>query len=493
MKILMVVSEVAPFVKTGGLGDVAGALPKALKELGHDVRIITPQYREVNERKYILRDVIRLQDIPVKIDKQTLEISVKSAFLPNSKVQVYFLDYKPYFFRKGLYVDESKGGEAYADNDKRYILFSKGVLETLKKLQWQPDVIHCNDWQTGLVPLMIKARGENDAFFKKISTLMSVHNFAFQGNFEPGFLSTLECDVYASEFEKFKVNGHYSFLKAGLVFADQVNTVSKNHVKETKTSEEFGFGLSGLLKSRGNDYTGIVNGIDDSLWNPEVDPFIHSQYTVKEINIKKENKKALFDKCQINASLESPCLSIISRLADQKGFDWLSQIFDTLMKKDLVFILLGVGDARYHQFFTRMQKKYPDKVSVHLTFDDQLAHEIIAGSDIFLMPSKFEPCGLTQLYSLKYGTVPVVNATGGLVDTVHSYDFETGKGNGFLMTAPNENELLHQINLALELYQDSKSWLKMMKSGMREDFSWQNSAKKYIQLYGKCLTRRKDS
>lgn len=491
LKILIVVSEVAPFVKTGGLGDVGGALPKALKDLGHDVRVITPQYREVNERKYILRDVIRLQGIPVTIDNETLEINVKSAFLPNSKVQVYFLDYRPYFFRKGLYVDESKGGKDFPDNDKRFLLFSKGTLETLKKLQWQPDVIHCNDWQTGLIPLMVKARGQDDPFFKKISTLMSIHNFAFQGNFKSQFLDNLEYDALKDKYDQFKINDHHSFLRAGLAFADQINTVSETHVSETKQSDEFGFGLSDMLKSRKNDYSGILNGIDDTVWDPEADPYIQTNYTSKELVLKQENKAKLFELCGFDAALDTPCLSIISRLADQKGFDWLSDIFDTLMKKDLVFVLLGVGDDKYHKFFTKMQKKYPNKVSVHLKFDDQLAHQIIAGSDMFLMPSKFEPCGLTQLYSLKYGTVPIVNATGGLVDTVTSFDNTTSKGNGFVMEKPTEKELLEKINQALELYTDDKKWQKLMKVGMRDDFSWQSSAKKYVQLYSKCLAKHK--
>ncbi len=490
LKILMAVSEVAPFTKTGGLGDVGGALPKALKDLDHDVRIITPQYRDVNERKYILRDVIRLQNISVQLGDESVEINVKSAFLPNSKVQVYFLDYRPFFFRKGLYVDEQKGKD-FPDNDKRFILFSRGIIETLIKLQWQPDVIHCNDWQTGLIPFFVKTLYKDDPFFKKTSTLMTVHNFVFQGNYPESCLKTIGVEPGLKEVESIKVNDYYSFLRAGITYSDKVNTVSKTYVEETSSSPEFGFGLEPLLEKRQKDYSGIVNGIDELIWNPETDDMIWEKYTSKELGNKVQNKEQLFETNGIKASIDTPCLCMISRLTDQKGLDWIKEIFPKLMSENLVLFILGIGDAEYHKFLQQMQKKYPDKLSVHLKFDEVLAHRLIAGSDIFLMPSKFEPCGLTQLYSMKYGTIPVVNATGGLVDTVQTFDADTGKGNGFVMEKATASHLLKSIKKALSLHSNKKMWQKIMKSAMREDYSWESSAKKYLQLYAKCITHRK--
>ena len=486
----MAVSEVAPFTKTGGLGDVGGALPKALKDLDHDVRIITPQYRDVNERKYILRDVIRLQNIPVQLGDETVEVNVKSAFLPNSKVQVYFLDYRPFFFRKGLYVDEK--GKDFPDNDKRFILFSRGVVETLNKLQWQPDVIHCNDWQTGLIPFFIQTLYKDDPFFKKTSTLMTVHNFVFQGNFPESCLQSMGVDSASREVNPLKVNDYYSFLRAGIAYSDKVNTVSKTYVKETISSPDFGFGLESMLKKREKDYSGIVNGIDTSVWNPETDDMIWEKYSAKELGNKTLNKEQLYKANGIKVSIDAPCLSIISRLTDQKGLDWIREILPDLMNENVALFILGVGDPDYHKFFQQMQKKYSGKLSIHLKFDEVLAHRIVAGSDIFLMPSKFEPCGLTQLYSMKYGTIPVVNATGGLVDTVHTFNMESGKGNGFVMAKPDAGHLLKSIRLAISLYEDKKVWQKIMKSAMREDYSWEASAKKYMQLYAKCIAHRKN-
>jgi len=490
-KVLMVYSEVAPFAKTGGLGDVGGALPKALKDMGHDVRVITPQYRMINERKYILRDVIRLQNIDVPLGKKKLKVSVKSAFLPNSKVQVYFIHYKPFFFREGLYSDP-KTGQDYPDNAKRFVLFSKAVLETLNKLQWQPDVIHCNDWQTGLIPYLLKTAYKEDSFFKNTHSLFTVHNFAFQGVFDSDCIPLIEDENAPDTGDSVAgQNGQCNFLKTGLEYADIINTVSETYAKEAQTSPKFGCGMEGLLKSRKSDLYGVVNGIDDSVWSPENDSLIPEKYSFDAYEKKALNKQALLEQLGLPVDLDKPVIAVISRLTEQKGLDLIQKAFQEIMKLDVYFILLGLGDPLFHKFFTQMGKKYKKQVSVQLRFDDALAHLIMAGSDIFLMPSRFEPCGLTQLYGLKYGTVPVVHLTGGLADTIQSFNSNTGRGNGFVIKKAETRQVVSTLKEVVKIYKNGNTWNKIIKNGMRQDFSWQTSAKKYLQLYQKCVSKKR--
>lgn len=489
--VLMAYSEVAPFVKTGGLGDVGGALPKALKEMGHDVRVITPQYREINERRYILRDVIRLQNIEVPLGGRKIKVNVKSAFLPNTKVQVYFLHYKPFYFRSGLYVDP-KTGTDYPDNDQRFVLFSYAILETLKKLQWQPDVIHCNDWQTALIPFLLKTYYRDDPFFRGTCSLLTIHNFAFQGVYktDPHFLGLEDFSMLQDTL--CGQNGEANFLKVGLFHADIFNTVSDTHVKEMLDPDKFDFGLNPILVKRKKDFFGVLNGIDDAVWSPENDSYITEPYNMKEPQGKAENKKALLEKLGFQAEPNVPVVAMISRLTDQKGMDLIRKGMDELLKLDLLFVILGVGDPEYHKFLKNVLKKHKNKISVHLDFDDTLAHQIIAGADIFLMPSRFEPCGLTQLYALKYGTIPVVHRIGGLADTIHPFDSATGRGNGFVFDKPDTRSLLTTLKRALKMYRNEKAWQKIMKNAMRQDFSWAVSARKYVKLYQKCVAKKKN-
>ena len=490
LKILMVFSEVAPFAKTGELGDVGSGLPKVLKEMGHDVRIITPQYRVTNERKYVLRDVIRLRNIDVLLGKKTLRINVKSAFLPNSKVQVYFIDYKPFFFREGIYTDP-KSGKEYSDNDRRFILFSKGVLETLIKLQWQPDVIHCHDWQSGLTPFFLKIVNKDVPFFGNTFSLFTVHNFASQGNFDPDCVSDMGLDgdfIFPGSGIEF--HGQCSFLKAGVVYADVVNTVSERYAQDVQSHQDYGYGMEEVLRSREDNFYGVVHGIDDSVWNPEVDSLIPKKYTIDDLSGKVENKRALLENQGLPFSTERPVVAMISRLTDQKGLDVVRDAFDEMMRMNIYFVLLGEGDESYHRFFDQVRKKYAGRVGINLNDDNTLTHLIEAGADIFLIPSRYEPCGLTQLRSLKYGTVPVVRETGGLADTVQPFDPETGKGTGFLFHDFSVKHLLRAVKRAVRTFEDRKTWLRIMKNGMREDFSWRGSAKRYVQLYGKCVSRK---
>lgn len=489
LKILLAASEVAPFAKTGGLADVGGALPKALKDLGHDIRVIMPQYRMINERKYVLRDVIRLQDIPVQLGKKEIRINVKAAFIPNSKVQVYFIDHKPFFFREGLYVD-SKTGKDFPDNADRFTLFAKGTLETLKKLQWQPDILHCNDWQTGLIPMFLKTLYADDLFYTKIRTLFTVHNFVYQGIFPQSCLNAFNLDEsFKAEDLGILQDGRCNYLQAGLANADLINTVSETYSQEVQSSPEFGCGMQTLLQKRKKDFYGVVNGLDESVWNPETDEHIPAPYNADDPEGKRDAKAALLERLKLDIDPSTPLIGVISRLTLQKGFDLICDVLDDLMKGDVAMVILGVGDKKYESFFKKAEKKYKTKFRYLSAFDEALAHLIAAGSDMFLMPSLQEPCGLTQLFSLKYGTVPIVHHTGGLADTITQFHNRKKTGNGFVFRKPQADQLLIAIKQALETYASPLLWKKLIRNGMKEDHSWKTSSNKYVQLYQKCILK----
>lgn len=487
----MVFSEVAPFANTGELGNVGGALPKALKDLGHDVRVITPQYRIVNERKYVLRDVIRLQDIEVHLGEETLRINVKSAFLPNSKVQIYFIDYKPFFFRDGLYVN-AKNGKDYQDNDRRFILFSKGVLETLTKLQWQPDVIHCNDWQSGLIPFFLKTMNKDNPFFNHTSSLFTVHNFDAQGNFHPKCLSYMGVNgnfVFPGSGIEF--HGDCSFLKAGIIYADAVNVVNNKVVASSQMKKSSKHNMEEVLKSRREKYSRISSGIDYSVWNPEVDNLIPFKYGIKDIGSKQANKRVLLEKYHIPFSERIPVIAVISNFKEDDGLQLVKRIIDKLMEIDIILILMGKGIKTDQQFFKQVKKKYHDRIGIDVVYDLSTAHLIKAGADIFLIPSKYEMNGLNRLSCLKYGGVPIVYSNGEECNPIKMFHPETGKGTGFIFNRFNGNDILKVVKQAVAMYSNKKLWTKIMKNAMREDFSWNVASKKYIQLYSRCISRKK--
>jgi starch synthase len=490
LKILMVFSEVAPFSKTGGLGDVGGALPRILKEMGHDVRIITPQYQVVNERKYVLRDVIRLQNIEVALGNEKMGINVKSAFLPNSKVQVYFIDYKPFFFRRGLYADP-KTSKEYADNDRRFILFSKGVLETLYKLHWQPDIIHCNDWQTGLIPYLLKIAYHDNPFFAQTHTLFTVHHFDSQGSFEPQCLSLVHPDgPSALETSGLELAGRCNFLKAGVVHSDIVTTVSEKYAQQVQQSHEFGFGLEKAIKARKSRFFGVASGIDDAVWNPETDPFIPHPYGMTTLEDKKASRKVLLERFGLIPDKALPIVVMVGRLTEQKGLDLVRNAFDAMMNQGVVFLVLGAGDEKYHQFFKQMQRKHPKRVGVNLSFDEQLAHLMMAGADLLLTPATAEPSGLMQMYGQRYGTVPVASNVGGLADAVQPFNAKSEKGTGFVFGPPDARNMMAAMKQAVQVYRDPVKWSKIQRNGMKKDLTWQSPAKKYVHLYNKCLVKK---
>jgi starch synthase len=484
IKVFFVSSEVDPYAKTGGLADVAGALPKALSALGNEVRVALPLYRSINESKFKIRDLKPLESISVPVGSVSEIATFKSTQLDSttSPVQVYFVRNDRFFRRDGLYTD-SQTKQDFADNDERFIFFSRAVFEMLKALNWQADVIHCNDWQSGLAVAYLKLIYRDNPFFQRTKAVFTIHNLAYQGRFPRDTFEKTGLPWSTFTPDGIEFYGDVNFLKAGIVYADAVTTVSRKYAEEIASSSEYGYGLEGLLHARRNSVHGILNGIDYSVWSPETDPLIPQNYTIKSIAKKKLNKSALRKKFGLAEFPTTPLLGIISRLANQKGFDLLEDIAWKLMSHDVQLVVLGTGEPKYHAMLERLRQQFPDKVGVFLGFNNELAHLIEAGSDMFLMPSRYEPCGLNQMYSLKYGTVPIVRATGGLDDTIEDFDPATKKGTGFKFTQYDAQEFLNAIMRALETYGKPALWKTVMTNGMKKDFSWETSAKQYVDLY----------
>lgn len=491
LKILFVSSEVYPFVKTGGLADVSSALPQMLSELGHEVRIVIPKYGAVDDRKFKIHEIVRLKDLTVKIGEKEVIFSLKSCFLPGPRVrvQIYFLDNQEYFgSRNGLYSDP-KTGKEYADNDERFILLNRSVMELIIKLGWIPDIIHCNDWQCGLVPAYLNTIYKNEEGFNQFKTLFTIHNIAYQGEFNQASFKKTGLPKELESVSKGIIHkGKLNFLKSGLMFSDVINTVSQTYADEITTKSEYSAGLKDILSKRKKSVFGIVNGIDKKVWNPEKDKHISKNYSLKNIENKIQNKKELAERFGFQFDENVPIIGLISRLYDSKGLDLVQKAFDDILKLNCQVVLLGTGDSKYHQFFEKMANKNPKKFACYLGFNDDLAHLIEAGADMFLMPSQYEPCGLNQMYSLVYGTVPIVRETGGLADTVIKFNPKTEDGNGFVFKKYDAKEMMKEIKRAIKLFDDKKTWQKIMKAGMKSDFSWDLSAKRYIELYKTILS-----
>lgn len=482
MKICFVSSESEPFIKTGGLADVSGSLPIALAELGCEVKIFIPFYDLIDAEKYNINPLEGNKNIEVNIGEKSVFFSLYTCKFQNTSIDVYFVDCPEYFHRKKVYTNDS-------DEDERFILFQKAVLISLQNLQWSPDVIHCNDWQSGLIPAYLKKKYITDDLFKNTVSVFSIHNVAYQGLFEKSsFLKTNFPPEDFQPFSPFELNNLFCFIKAGISYAEIVTTVSPTYAKEIQTTE-FGAGLEGVLVERKNDLYGIINGINTELWNPEIDKLISFNYTYSTLENKIKNKKALLKKAKLEFNESTPLLGIVSRFAWQKGFELFEPIIEKLLSKNLQIIVLGEGDSKYEEFFKSVSKKYSEKFSVFVEYNNEFAHQITASSDIFLMPSKYEPCGLNQMYSLKYGTVPVVRKTGGLADTVKDVDEFGNSGNGFTFTDFDSKLFLDTIERSLSYFNDKEKWRKIIKAGMSEDFSWNTSAKKYIEIYNKALEK----
>ncbi len=497
MNIVYISPEVAPFAKTGGLADVAGSLPKALEALGHEVSVFMPFYRQV---KAYFDDGGAEQDVidtgvtvSVPIAARRPAARILEARLPGSGVRLYLIHNDGYYDRADLYVDRARNAD-YADNCERFVFFSRATLEAAEALGLRPDVIHCNDWQTGLVPAYVRTLYGRGKSVSGARTVFTVHNLAYQGVFWHFDMKLTGLDWELFNWKQLEFYGQLNCLKGGLVFADILSTVSRRYAHEIQT-EEFGCGLEGVLKERAADLHGVVNGIDGAVWNPETDDLIPAAYSAADLSGKAACKAALLRAQGLPAREGAPLIGIISRLAAQKGFDILEAVLAEMMTLDLQIVVLGTGDKKYHDLFEAAAAKYPDKLAANLTFDNRLAHGIEAGCDMFLMPSHYEPCGLNQLYSLKYGTVPVVRATGGLADTIVDCDggnTAAGAATGFSFDAYEPAELLKAVKRALDVYARPEDWSRLVANGMAQDWSWGRSAREYVDLYERALTKPLD-
>ncbi|MBI2560722.1 MAG: glycogen synthase GlgA [Planctomycetes bacterium] len=487
MNIIYVSPEIVPFAKTGGLADVAGALPKCLSKLGHNVTVFMPLYKGV---KNVTNPVQMNLSFEIPIFNNSKPGSIYKGFLPESKTPIYFIENDGYYGRDELYKDP-KTGKDFTDNCERFIFFSRGVLEAIKLLKLTPDIIHCNDWQSALIPVYLKTLYATDLCFQKVRSVFTIHNLGYQGLFWHWDMKLTGLDWSLFNWKQLEFFGNLNLLKGGIVFSDVINTVSKKYAEEIQTTDDFGKGLEGILRERSEDLYGILNGIDYSVWDPAHDRLIPANYSINGLKGKQVCKRHLQQRFNLPQK-DVPVLAMITRLDVQKGVLLLADIFDDLMKLDLQFVLLGTGNIEYESRFKAYAKQYPKKVGIYIGFDNALAHEIEAGADIFLMPSKYEPCGLNQLYSLRYGTVPLIRNTGGLADTITDCTpatLKNGKANGFSFDEFTSQALLKTITRAVTLCKDKARWLRIMKHGMKQDWSWEHSAREYAKLYEKALQK----
>lgn len=471
MKVLFVASESHPFIKTGGLGDVIGALPVALKDLNVDTRVVIPNYRDI--KKDLKEEFKYLGYFFVNVGWRNQYCGVLE--YEHEGVKFYFLDNEYYFKRDGLY--------GYYDDGEKFAFFSRAVMEFLKFLEWTPDILHCNDWQTGMVPVLHKLEYIKEDKFKDIKTIFSIHNLFFKGMYSPEVLP----ELFGYDLEPFfngslEHNGAVSFLKGAINYSDIVATVSKTYVEEIKTPQ-YGEQLEGLLKYREDYLFGILNGIDYKEYNPETDDYIEFNYRYENLENKYLNKESLQMELGLEVNKDIPMISLISRLTHQKGCDLIIKMLDEIINEDVQIVILGTGDYMYEESFRSFERNNKNKFSANIKFSNELAHKIYAASDMFLMPSLFEPCGLGQLIALRYGTIPIVRETGGLKDTITAYNEFDESGNGFSFRNYYYKELLNTVKYALSIFNNKDRWNKIIKNAMISDNSWEKSAKEYIDIY----------
>ncbi len=473
MKILFATPEAAPFMKTGGLGDVAGSLPQELNAKGIDTRVIMPLYKGIPE--HFKENMQFLGNIYIDISWRKQYCGILK--LEHEGTIYYFIDNKFYF-------NGDKPYDFIHLDVEKFVFFSKAVLSVLPTIDFRPDIIHCNDWQTGPVPVLLDTFRDNP-FFQGIKTVMTVHNLRFQGRWGmPEIKDVMGISDYYFTDDKLEFYKDANLLKGGLVYADRITTVSNTYAEEIKTGE-YGEGLDSLMRAKSSQLSGIVNGISYTDWDPKTDPFISQNYTkTTAVKNKKINKTKLQEELGLEVNEDKMMIGIVSRLTDQKGFDLIAYEMERLCEGGAQLVILGTGDEKYEGLFRHYSWKYPDRVAACIYFSNEMSHKIYAASDAFLMPSKFEPCGLSQLISMRYGTVPIVRETGGLKDTVIPYNEYTGEGTGFSFANYNADEMQNIIYYAMDVYYNHKTaWKKLVNNGMSADFSWKTSADKYIELY----------
>lgn len=483
MKILFVASEVAPFAKTGGLADVTGSLPKELKRLGHDVRIFLPLYKEVEAG-----------EAPIRKIRKSVEVSLggemHKGFLRQSSladIPVYLIENRQFFHRDFLY-GTSKGD--YPDNARRFAFFCRGALDLLKKVDFRPDIIHCHDWQTALIPVLLRYEMSGDLFFSTTAVIHTIHNLAYQGIFPQAALAELGLDQSYFTIDRLEYYGGVNLMKGAILAADLVSTVSETYCREILTAEQ-GCGLEGVLQLRRDDVWGILNGLDYDEWNPAADSHVFRQFSSSSLAGKAADKKGLQRLLGLEERADVPLVGMVSRLVAQKGFDLVAELLPRLAGENIQVAILGTGEGKYLRLFNNTRMLGTSNVSLSVGFDPSLARKVYAGSDMFLMPSHFEPCGLGQLIALRYGAVPVVRKTGGLADTIIDGQDNPAEANGFSFTDYTAASLWEAMVRAIEAWRDRREWKRMMVRGMTADFSWRRSAEKYVDLYRRGIAKKK--
>lgn len=475
LKICFATSECVPFVKTGGLADVSGALPKELTKLGCEVKVFLPLYGSIQTIEHGLEYSSDLANIPVQIGDRTIPFHAWYK-KDESGVEYHFVDCPNYFHRSKVYTSDS-------DEDERFFLFQNAVMAIMQHYHWSPDILHCNDWQTSLLPIYLKEKYSWDSLFQHTGSVLSIHNIKHQGR-------SSEKSIYRAglKYDNYYPGGpleyHKSFstLKAGILYSEMITTVSPTYAKELLTPE-YGEGFDGILRLRQDNLVGILNGIDNVAWNPANDKLIPQNYTLESFEKKRKNRQALLEFAHLPYDENVPVIGLVARLDEQKGIDLLTPVFNELIGLPVQFVVLGTGEKKYEDYFRWASHTYRNNVFAYIGFNNELAHLITAGSDMYVMPSRFEPCGLNQMYSLNYGTVPIVRKTGGLADTVKDYDEFNSQGNGFSFQDYTPFALGTSVQRAHEIFRQKDIWKQLVERGMAEDFSWEASAKKYLQVY----------
>ncbi|MDR0311561.1 MAG: glycogen synthase GlgA [Acidobacteriota bacterium] len=485
LRIVMIAAEAAPYAKVGGLGDVIGALPQALEKLGAKVAVIIPSYGNAADEPVLAEPCHDVPGFDVTLGDITEYASVFQTSMPESGVAVYLIGSRRYFERGGVY-DDPLTGEGYSDNMERYVFFMKAAIELMLRLPHSFDIVHCHDSQAALIPGLIRENYGGEEKLARARTIFTIHNIAYQGNYPAEALDLAGISPHNFyPFSPFEFWGQVNFMKAGIALADEITTVSPTYAEEIQETE-LGFGLESVLRERSANLHGIINGIDYNEWNPETDPFIAARFSSTKLSGKAVCKREVLEYFNLGHGRDLkrvPLIGIISRLANQKGFDLIAEAIPAIVEMDLLLVILGTGQQYYNDLVSGFAACYPEKIAARLAFDNPLAHKIEAGCDMFLMPSRYEPCGLSQLYSLRYGTIPIVHRKGGLADTVIPYGGNSGTG--FSFTEYSADALTQSIGEALSVYSDPPAWKKLMMRAMAEDWSWETSAGRYMDLYQK--------
>ncbi len=481
IKICLASSEFAPLAKAGGLADVCAALSTYLHRKGHDVRVLLPLYRTVRESGLTIAPVDSLQDIRIRLGPHEIRYSIDTAQLPNSSLNIYLLRCPALYDRESIYTSGD-------DEHCRFILLSRAAIEMCQRMGFAPDIFHTHDWHTALIPLYLKTVYASNRLFANTRSVLTMHNIGYQGIFGADILDDLGLDGSVQELHQDDLSmGRINFLKTGVLYADLLTTVSPNYAREIQ-GDEYGMGLQDLLRARHETLVGVLNGVDYGEWDPAHDKLIPHQYSSDKLEGKKKNKLELMAELELATGDDPPLIGMVSRLTGQKGIDLIQSVLPQLLQsRHFALAVLGSGEPRYERFFTRLQQNVRDRVCYYNGYSNKLAHWIEAGSDMFLMPSKYEPCGLNQMYSQRYGTVPIVRETGGLADTVELYDADTDTGTGIVFRDYNSEGLSWAMNAALDLYHDKKTWLRIVKNGMSKDFSWERQGAVYVKLFQRLM------